>query len=121
MKTLSIITFFFLISQNMGERCDDNQNAKSISDCKDLELTPGDAACCFVDEKYTMFGEDQIVKKCIGATKEQSENITLFKEEERKSIESEGFDGRVKYINITCENNYIYISLLSLMIISLLL
>ena len=120
MKTLFIITFFFLISQNMGERCDDNQNAKNISDCKGLELISGYAACCFADEKYTMFGEENIVKKCMGATKEQSENITLLKEEERKSIENEGFDGQVEYININCENNYLFISFLTLIIILLL-
>ena len=120
MKTLFILIFFFLISQNVGEKCDDKQNAKSISDCKGLELTTGDVACCFVDEKYTMFGEENIVKKCMGATKEQSENITLLKEKERKDIEDEGFDGRVEYINITCENNYLFISLLSLIVILLL-
>ena len=120
MKPLIIIIFFFLISQNVCERCDDKQNAKSFSDCKGLELISGYAACCFADEKYTMFDGEHIVKKCVGATKEQSENITLLKEEERKDIEDEGFDGRVEYINITCENNYLFISLLSLIIILLL-
>ena len=121
MKHLFIIALFFLISQSMNEKCDGKENVSSISECKGLELTTGDAVCCFVDEKYTMFGKENIVKKCMGATKAESENITAMKEEEKKSIEDGGFDGQVEYININCENNYLFISFLTLIIIILLL
>ena len=120
MKPLYVIIFILLISLNMSEKCEDKQNPSSISDCKGLEVVTGDSVCCFLDEKYTMFNEEQTEKRCIGATKAESENTIIIKEAERKRIEEEGFDGRVEYINVNCKNNYLFTSLLSLIIVLLL-
>ena len=120
MKSLYAIIFFLLISLSMSEKCDDKQNPSSISDCKGLELTTGDSVCCFMDEKYTMFDEEHIKKSCIGATKAESENTTLIKEAERKMIEDESFGGKVEYINVNCKSNYLFTSLMTLIIVLLL-
>ena len=120
MKPLYAIIFILLISQNMSEKCDEKQNPSSISDCKGLEVLATESVCCFLDEKYTMNGEKHIVKSCKGATKAESENTTLIKEAERKMIEDESFGGKVEYINVNCKSNYLFTSLMTLIIVLLL-
>ena len=129
MKPLYAIIFILLISQNMSEKCDEKQNPSSISDCKGLEVLATESVCCFLDEKYTMNGEEHIVKSCKGATKSETKNIimskvedntTLIKEAERKMIEDESFGGKVEYINVNCKSNYLFTSLMTLIIVLLL-
>ena len=119
MKAIYILLTIFLISLSICEKCADKKNPSSVSDCQGLELNSGEVACCYIYEEYTLMGEKTTERHCEGASKSEYENTDLFEDFFKELIE--GFGGKVDKINIQCPNsaNYIFISLLSLIILLL--
>ena len=119
MKAIYILLTIFLISQNICEKCSDKKNPSSVSDCRGLELDSGDVRCCYVYEEYTLMGEKTTERHCVGATQNEYDNIDLIEDFYEELIE--GLGGKVEEIDIDCHSvNYLFTSLLSLIILLLL-
>ena len=119
MKAIYILLTIIFISQSICEKCSDKSNPKSYSDCKGLEVDTGDQYCCYVYGEYELNGKTETDRSCYSASKSEYDNIDSIEDLYEDLVKAMG--GKVEEISIECPANYIFISLLSFLIILLLL
>ena len=118
MKAIYILLTIIFISQSICEKCSEKTNPQSYSDCKGLEVDEGDMYCCYVYEKIEYKGRTETDRTCYSASKAEYDNIDAIEDLYEDLVKDVG--GEVEEISIECPANYIFISLLSFIIILLL-
>ena len=114
MKTIHALLIVLLASlYNAAQNCTDI-DADKPSFCHGLTLTTGQYRCCYIYAKAVLFGIESVSKKCTPVTKAEFDNIKQYEKASKEMIEKMG--GKVLSLDINCFSNYLYISLLSLMI-----
>ncbi len=116
MKALHVLLIILLAYlYNAAESCSTiGTEATQASDCKDRTLPNGYAKCCFSNVKYYLSGNMLEGKICIAKTQKFYDNFVPIFKSAKKNIEVNG--GSIDVYEMDCSTNYLYISLLSLII-----
>ena len=114
MKALTSLLIMILLALYKAENCKDS-TPNEPSDCHNRGKSIEDQyRCCYVYQKYTLMGNYIDTKSCAPLTKTEFENIKEVIKSLKEGIEKMG--GKFDTFDIKCSSNYLYISLLSLMI-----
>ena len=113
MKVLYTLLIILLASLYNSEKCSGSL-ASQPSDCYGREKEINDVRCCYVVEKYTFIGSIVDKKSCFSLSQDEFDNIELLIKSLKQGVEKMG--GKFETYDIDCSSNYLYISLLSLMI-----
>ena len=116
MKELYTLLIIILVSIYKAENCTASEPTQA-NDCHKREQDTGDFRCCYAVEKYTFMGNYVDKKSCTSLSKDEFDNVKLLIKSLKQGIEKMG--GKFEIYEIDCSSNYLYISLLSLMIILL--
>ena len=116
MKALHALLILLLAYlYNAAETCSiTGTEPKKASDCKDRTIPTGYAKCCFTNVKYYVKGEMTEGKTCVPREQKYYDNFVPIFKSAKKSIEAQG--GSIDVYEVDCSTNYLYISLLSLII-----
>ena len=115
MKALYVLLVILLLSQYKAEKCDSDTLPTQPIDCHNREKSSqNEHKCCYVYQKYFLIGTLRREKLCNPVTKNEFDNIENVINSLKGGIEKLG--GIIDTIDVNCSSNYLYISLLSLMI-----
>jgi hypothetical protein len=118
MKVLFVLLISILVSLYKAEKCDSDAKPKEASDCHNLDKSVDNQyKCCYVYEKYFLMGSLEKGKLCHPVTQIEFNNIKDVIKSYKDAIEKMG--GILDTYNIDCSSNYLFISLLLLMILLL--
>ena len=113
MKAIYALLTILLVSlYYCAEQCGSTKPTKA-SDCHGLAVTDDDK-CCYHNYKYFQGGEMQNGTLCKERTKLDFDNMGKIIKSAKGNIETNG--GRIDTYEYNCSSQYLYISLLSLMI-----
>ena len=117
MNVLYALLIIFLVSIYKSENCDSEVKPKQASDCHNRDKGKDDYKCCYVVEKYTLMGKltDRIT--CSSLDEDEYNNIKQIIKSMKQGVEKMG--GKFETYDIDCSSNYLFISLLLLMILLL--
>ena len=114
MKFLYSLLIIFLLYKYTNETACTSKIPSEVKDCTAIKLE-GDEKCCFTNYTGT---EDIILPynevKCIGLTEDQYKEIKNFLDEQIKQRNDKGI--AVQTAKIQCDGNYLFISMLSLIL-----
>ena len=113
MKAIYALLIFLLVSRYKAEKCK-GSTPTIPSDCYNREKNAGDVRCCYVYEKYTFIGSFVDQKSCFSLSQDEFDNINLMIKSLKQGVEKMG--GKFEAYDIDCSSNYLYISLLLLII-----
>ena len=114
MNFLHYFLIILLVSLYKAENCTSIAIPTQPSDCHKREKNFGDVRCCYTFEKYTFMGTYVDRKSCSSLDQEEFDNVKLLIKSLKQGVEKMG--GKFENYEIDCSSNYLYISLLSLMI-----
>ena len=114
MKTLYSLLIILLVSLCKEEQCGIKSEAKDAADCHNRTKGEGER-CCYHNEKFYLNGDIHEEKTCNLMTKDQFEKFVSAYKSKKSYISSNG--GSIDTLEWNCSANYIYISLLSLIIL----
>jgi len=121
MKTLYVLLIILLASlskaANENVNCGHEDVVGKASDCHSSKKSKDDSKCCYIDYKYYKDGKLEENKLCKEYTKEYVDNFVPILKSKKGAITSAG--GSIDKFDVDCSSNYLYISLLSLMILLL--
>ena len=114
MKIFHALLITLIVSvYNAVDKCSGVKGEKA-GDCQNLEIDSAHYKCCYAHSKVTIMGQTQEKKECQQITKTEYDNIKDEIKKAKEQIEKMG--GKVDTFDIDCNSNYLYISLLSLII-----
>ena len=114
MKILNGLLIILLVSIYKAKNCTATLPTQA-SDCHNSEKTiENQYRCCYVYQKYFFMGTLKKGYSCHPLTKIEFENIKEVIKSFKEGVEKMG--GIYETLDIQCTSNYLYISLLSLMI-----
>ena len=114
MKIFHALLITLIVSvYNAVDKCS-GVTAGKAGDCQNLEIDSAHYKCCYAHTKFTLMGQTQEKKECQQITKTEYDNIKDEIKKAKEEIEKMG--GKVDTFDIDCNSNYLYISLLSLII-----
>jgi hypothetical protein len=117
MKVLYALLIILLVSIYKAEKCKGSEPNQAI-DCHYREKSvENQYKCCYIYQKYFLLGTLEISKSCTPVTLDEFNNIKDLIKTLKEGIEKMG--GIFDTLVFDCSSNYLYISLLSLMIILL--
>ena len=118
LHALLIVLLISLYNAVVNEPCDPDGKTTTapneLKDCKDRTLPTGYARCCYHYEKYFSGGKFTDRKYCRAFKQTEFEKFVSIYKSRKGDITSNG--GSIDTLEWNCSSNYIYISLLSLMI-----
>lgn len=119
MKALNVLLIVLLLSlyNALQEEysCEDFLHKPTqASDCHGRKKDDGYIKCCYQYNKYYSGGSLKEEKKCVQYNQTQMDGFVATYKSMKGNIESNG--GSYEKLDWNCSSNYIYISLLSLMI-----
>ena len=114
MKTLYALLIILLVSLCKSEAC--QGDAKDAADCHGRDKGEGEK-CCYHNEKYYLSGIMHEEKTCNLMKKDEFEKFVSIYKSKKSGITSNG--GSIDTLEWNCSSNYIYISILSLIILLL--
>ncbi len=115
MKVLHILVIILLISLCKGEQFCEDVNPTKAADCKGLKIRNKGDHCCYNNYKYFEDGQIQNGTFCAGLTNYEYDNIINIVKSKKGNIKENG--GIIDAFEIDCSSYYLYISLLSLIIL----
>ena len=117
MKALNSLLVIILISlcKSPGESDCQKTVPTKANDCYNLNVEANKYKCCYFRKKYTENGKLHNDILCSGVTEEEYNNMANKVKSEMDFIKSKG--GIVETFIEDCSSNYLYISLLSLIIL----
>ena len=113
MKVLYSLLIIILVSIYKAENCTVSAPTQA-SDCHKRDKDIGDFRCCYAIEKYTLMGNYVDRKSCTSLTQDEFDNVKLLIKSLKQGVEKMG--GKFEIYEIDCSSNYLYISLLLLII-----
>jgi len=113
MKALYALLIILLLSINKTEKCQGSEPTQASS-CHSRDKTGNEFRCCYVNQKYYLMGTLEKGKFCQAVTKSEFDNINDLVKSLKAGVEKMG--GIFEIFEIDCSSNYLYISLLSLII-----
>ena len=116
MKALYTLLILLLLSIYKAEECSTKEATKD-TDCTGLNPGAGYYRCCYSYVKGTIGGKDVEQKTCLPILKTNWDNIKDYVKTQKAAVETG--DNKVSKYEINCSSNYLYISLLSLVLILL--
>ena len=116
MKALYTLLILLLLSIYKAEECS-NKEATKDTDCTGLNPGAGYYRCCYSYVKGTIGGKDTEQKQCLPIVKKDWDSIKDFVKKGKETSEAAG--NKISKYEINCSSNYLYISLLSLVLILL--
>lgn len=118
MKVLHILLICLLVSlykaANDEVFCGSGDDPAQASDCHKRKLTTDYAKCCYEYNKYYTNGKMTDTKKCVPFKQNEMDNFVSIYKSMKGNINENG--GSIDKLEWNCSSNYLYISLLSLMI-----
>ncbi len=121
MKTLYVLLILLLASlSKAGDEkvtCGNEDVVRQASDCHSNQKSKEDSKCCYIDYKYYQDGNLEEKKFCQEYKKEKVDNFIPVYKSLKGAITSKG--GSIDRYEVNCSSNYLYISLLSIMILLL--
>ena len=117
MKTLYALLILLLLSIYKAEDCDTTKTVEKDTDCTGLNPGPNSYRCCYSYLKGTINGQDTEKKQCLPISKTDYDGIKDFVKKGKETSEAAG--NKISKYEINCSSNYLYISLLSLVLILL--
>ena len=116
MKILHFLLIILLVSISSALKCNSTDvEPEQAKECNIRDKSIDNMErCCYVYQKYFLMGGLEKGKFCTPLTKIEFENIKDVIKSYKDAIEKLG--GIIDTFEIDCSSNYIYISLLSLMI-----
>jgi len=117
MKTLYALLILLLLSIYKAEDCDTTKTVEKDTDCTGLNPGPNSYRCCYSYLKGTIGGKDTEQKQCLPIVKKDWDSIKDFVKKGKETSEAAG--NKISKYEINCSSNYLYISLLSLVLILL--
>ena len=116
MKGLHIVLAIILVAlYNAAEKCTDIFTPSKASECNSLKVDDGFYKCCYMHSKISIGEVLHEAKICTEINKTSYDNIKDFVAEYKKEIEKTG--SKVSSFDVDCSSKYLYISLLSLMVL----
>ena len=97
--------------------CQDKAPVTKASECHSRKVSETDAKCCYVNYKYYQNGDVEEGQICKEEKKLNVDNFIPAYKSKKGSIIAAG--GSIDKFDVDCSSNYLYISLLSLMILLL--
>ena len=116
MKALYVLLILLLLSIYKAEDCS-NKEATKDTDCTGLDPGSGVYRCCYQYVKGTVNDKDVEQKTCLPISKTDWDTIKDYVKKQKEESEKAG--SKVSKYEINCSSNYLYISLLSLVLILL--
>ena len=114
MKVLYILLISLSITLYKAEKCNGSKPSQP-SDCYNREKSDEEEyKCCYIYKKYYSKGQLEKIQSCASLTKIEFDNIKDIMKSFRAGIEKIG--GIIEAYEIDCSSNYLYISLISIMI-----
>ena len=118
MKVLFVLLISILVSLYKAEKCNSTVVPNQVSDCHNRDKSiDNQYKCCYVYEKYFLMGSLEKGKSCTPVTQIEFNNIKDVIKTYKEAIEKMG--GILDTYDIDCSSNYLFISLLLLMILLL--
>ena len=125
-KTLFLLFAILLISQYFCDDetyCEDKNGVKGKKDCNGLKLYEGredNYTCCYVKVKVKAGGKSDTAEFCEAISKANYDRIKDFIKDSEKEMESDGEGIEWDIKKYDCFSNYLYISIMSLILFLLL-
>ena len=114
MKVLYALLIALLISIYKAEKCKGSK-PNQPSDCHNREKSiENQYKCCYVYQKYFLMGTLEKTKSCNPVTENEFNNVKDLIKTMKEGIEKMG--GIFETLDFDCSSNYLYISLLSLIV-----
>ena len=119
MKVLHVLLIILLVSIYKAQKCNSTDpKPEQPKDCYNRDKSiDNQHRCCYIYEKYFLMGGLEKGKSCTPLTKIEFNNIKDVIKSYKEAIEKMG--GIIDTFEINCFSNYLYISLLSLMMLLL--
>ena len=113
--------FLIILSASLynaaDENCFNEPEVTKASECHSRKVSKEGAKCCYFNYKYYENGELNEGQTCKEEKKENVENFGRVYKSMKEAIIALG--GSIDKFDMDCSSNYLYISLLSLMILLL--
>ena len=113
MKVIHSLIIILLVSLYKAQNCT-SVSPTQVSDCTNLKADPGEFKCCYRFEKFIFMDNYVDKKSCTSLSKEEFDKVDLLIKSAKQYIEKTG--GKFENYNIDCSSNYLYISLILLII-----
>ena len=117
MKLLHALLIILLAYLYNADPCTDKEDPTKAGDCTGLEVDKekGYIKCCYYNKRYFVSGKlAENTTKCVH--KKQVAYDDLYKEEKSLKGAIKASGGVIDSLIVDCSSNYLYISLLSLII-----
>ena len=116
MKGLHIVLAIILVAlYNAAEKCTDIFTPSKASECNSLKVDDGFYKCCYIYTKISIAEVSRESKSCTEINKTTYDNIKDFVTKSKEAMEKTG--SKVSSFDVDCSSKYLYISLLSLMVL----
>ena len=118
MNVLYALLIILLISLcETAEPCTDGVDAADAASCHNRDKPEEGGRCCYHNEQYYSSGTMHVEKKCHPMKKNDFEKFVSIYKSKKNGITALG--GSIDTLEWNCSSNYLYISLLSLMVLIL--
>ncbi len=108
-----LLSFTHSLNPYSPKICNGEGIVSSKSECYNLPFHPKYSHCCFIQIKYTMFGESTELKTCTPLLKESYDKI----EEYIKSLEKDNVENKkVEILSLDCISYYLHTTILALLL-----
>ena len=114
MKALHALLILVAISVYKADECSSAKPTKA-KDCYHIPVLEDYHKCCFYKRNYFIQGQKTNVTYCHHTTKEEYDNLPNIVKSQKNFIKSNG--GVLNDFEWDCSSNYLYISLLSLIVL----
>ena len=113
--------FLIILSASLYKAADEiycsSSEPTKASDCHSRKVSKTDAKCCYVNYKYYQDGDLNEGQICKEEKKENVDNFVPVFKSKKGAIIAKG--GSIDKFDVDCSSKYLFISLLSLMILLL--
>ena len=117
MKLIHVLLILLLAYLYNADACSERTDPTKASDCHGLDVNKdlGYIKCCYYNKRYFLNGNLAANStQCIPKTQEEYDD--LYKEEKSLRGQINALGGVIDSLVVDCSSNYLYISLLSLMV-----
>ena len=111
--TLILLLISFYKAQDILS-CQDMQNPVGPKDCIYLPIPKSYYKCCYIRQQFYVGYEFENKTGCYPYSRSQYENLAKVVQSQKGFIKSQA--GIIDYYDVDCPSNYLYLSLLSLII-----
>ena len=114
MKALYALLAILLISHYKSEKCNSQTIPSKVKDCLDRDLEKGGYKCCMMNIEIKEGVEGNNKTYCVSLKKSEYEDIVKYMKD---VVNNNGGNETIKDAKINCGSSYIFVSILSLILL----